>query len=92
METKILENHVKSLPFSNNNTSSWQMFSEDNKKTSLRQKLFIVKGSSFFLNGNQGFYVKGLQIGSLTSRGTAVPLLKENKCSFKGERERNIYF
>lgn len=70
------------------------MFSEDNKKTSLRQKLFMVKWSFFFffLNGNQGFYVKSLQIGSLTSRGTAVPLVKENKCSLKGERERNIYF
>lgn len=53
----------------------------------------MVKGFSFFfLNGNKGFYFKSLQIKNLTSRGTAVPLLKENKCSFKGERERNIYF
>ena len=53
------------------------MFLEDNKITSLRQILFMVKGGVFFfLNGNQAFYVKSLQIGSLTSRGTAVPLLK----------------
>lgn len=56
----------------------------------------MVKGSFFFffflLNGNQGFYVKTLQIEILTSRGTAVPFLKEKKCSFKGERERSIYF
>lgn len=68
------------------------MFSEDTKKLIKTKSIYGQRVFFFPLNGNKGFYVKSLQIGSLTSRGTAVPLLKENKCSFKGEWERNIYF
>lgn len=61
------------------------MFSEDTKNLIKTKPIYGQRVFFSPLNGNKGFYVKSLQKGSLTSRGTAVPLLKENKCSFKGE-------
>lgn len=68
------------------------MFLEDQKNLIKTKPIYGQRVFFLSVNGNKGFYVKSLQIGSLTSRGTAMPLLKENKCSFKGEWERNIYF
>lgn len=55
------------------------MFSEDAINLIKTKRIYGQRVFFPFLNGNKGFYVKSLQIGSLTSRGRASSAITQRE-------------